>query len=183
MTRLCDLSVKHGSDKFVGGFTEFYDLILGHLNILKVLEIGIGVPEVMQHVPGYKAGASLRMWEEYFPGAQIFGMDIQPGAMVNEGRIQSGLFDQRRERDLLSAAEWIGEGIDLVIDDGDHNPLSQLLGAETLMPYLKNGGLYIIEDVDRPYLVSEKLPFPHTVVQTHAAAGKRRGSLILICKE
>jgi hypothetical protein len=183
MTRLCELSVKYRSDKFDGGFTQFYDLILGSRKITKLLEIGIGTPKIMQHVPDYKAGASLRMWEEYFPDARIFGIDIDPAAMVNEGRIQSQEFDQQKKADLIAAAQWTGAGLDLVVDDGDHSPISQVLGAVTLMPFLSDDGIYILEDVHHPHEVSEILPLSHTVVQTYSADNVRKGSLILIHKQ
>jgi hypothetical protein len=183
MSRLCDLSVKYKSDKFEGGFTAFYDSILSHRSVRGVLEIGIGTPEIMQHVPDYKAGASLRMWEDYFPGAQIFGIDNQPAAIVNEGRIRSEVFDQTKRSELIAAAQWAGCNFDLIVDDGDHCPISQVLGVTTLMQYLNNDGLYIIEDVHRPNEVTEMLPFAHTVVQTFNAHSKRKGSLILVYKQ
>lgn len=145
MTRLCELARKYGTDK-AGYYTPVYDLILGGRDVRKVLEIGIGTPEAMKHVPGYEPGASLRMWASYFPSAQVFGLDVNPAVMITGPRIQTRVCDQTRRGDLIMAAQGFGGNFDLIVDDGDHSASSQIFTAVTLMPFLAPGGVYIIED-------------------------------------
>lgn len=150
MTRLCELATKYGTDK-AGYYTPFYDLILGGRDVRKVLEIGIGTPEAMKHVPGYEPGASLRMWAEYFPEAMIYGIDTDRTAVLKAkgGQIQCVVADQQKRSELIVVAQkaaWANGGIDLIVDDGDHSAKSQIFTAVHLMPFLAPGGLYIIED-------------------------------------
>ena len=127
-----------------------------------MLEIGIGCPENMGHVEGYGIvpGLNLFMWQEYFPEAEIYGLDIRLDILVNEGRIKSFQCDQGSEKSLRAAAAKMGGGFDLVIDDGSHVPEHQVLTARTLIPLiLKPDGIYVIEDVLDPAQVVPHLPY------------------------
>lgn len=143
MTELCQLATKYGTDK-AGWYTPVYDLLLSgrRQQVKKVLEIGIGTVEAMKHVPNYQPGASLRMWREYFPNAAVYGADIVPSDLV--GAIQ---LDQGCEFALAHVGAEDGP-FDLIVDDGSHQPHHQILSAKTLVPFLTEDGLYIIEDVN-----------------------------------
>lgn len=143
MTDLCKLATAYGTDK-AGWYSPVYDLLLnGRRDEVKtVLEIGIGTKEAMQHVPGYEPGASLRMWADYFPNALVFGADVVPSDLPNVFQLDQGNIAQLRH-----AGEIHGP-FDLIVDDGSHNPHHQIIGAQTLVPFLRRGGLYIIEDVN-----------------------------------
>ena len=130
-----------------------------------MLEIGIGSMQAMKHVPDYRVGASLFMWEEYFPNAMIYGLDIAPETLISIDRIRTRQCDQSSVSQLLEAACWAGGKFDLILDDGSHQVGDQLLTAMTLMPFLREGGLFIIEDVNELEAVSAKLPFEHAVIQ------------------
>lgn len=71
-------------------------------------------------------GGSLRMWEEYFPRASIYGADIDSSCLFQEGRIATFQMDQT---DPDSAGDfWIRVGessFDLIIDDGLHEFLAE----------------------------------------------------------
>jgi hypothetical protein len=149
-TELCALALKYRSDKcpeILHGYTPYYHSLFknNREEVRKVLEIGIGTPSTMQ-VDGYKAGASLFMWKDYFPKAMIYGVDILDEAMVNEFRIQSYKCDQSKREELIELAKKLGGNFDLIIDDGSHNPKDQMLTALVLIPLLKPGGYYVIED-------------------------------------
>lgn len=161
---LCELAEKHGTDK-LGVYTPFYDLLLRHNKnkILMVLEIGIGTPETMKHVKDYKAGASLRMWREYFPNATIIGADKSDvHNEVKSERIGAFHVDQESSEDLERITR-LGATFDLIVDDGSHDPEDQLRTFHFLYPLLRQEGIYIIEDVDDVSVLSRKLP-EHTMV-------------------
>jgi hypothetical protein len=46
--------------------------------VRKMLEIGIGCKSVMGE--SYENGASLRMWADYYPDAENYGLDIRSDA-------------------------------------------------------------------------------------------------------
>ena len=112
----------------------FYYELLKDKNIRKVLELGI------------QTGASLRMWRDFFPKAQIYGIDIAEETLIQEERITTYLCDETKEKDLRDVIEKIGTDIDLFIDDGSHRSNHQIFTAKILRPLLKDD-IYIIEDV------------------------------------
>lgn len=168
MTDLCKLAHKYGTDKT--HYTPFYSLLLeGRRNtVASVLEIGIGTPSAMQHVAGYKPGASLRMWEEYFPQAYIYGMDNDASVLFETERIYTFCADQSRP-DTYTLRADIHERFDLIIDDGSHNAEHQLITFKALKPRLRPGGLYIIEDVNVSDGLLNNLHMLYSYVQVYGS--------------
>lgn len=115
--------------------------------INKVLEIGIGSPATMPHVEGYKTGASLRMWRDYFINASVHGLDIAPETMICEERITTSICNQKDISSLQASKEFLGSGYDVIIDDGSHVPDDQLRSVSVFYELLNPGGLYLIEDI------------------------------------
>ena len=160
MTELCELFKKYGSDK-----CEFYSHTYSpeYFNILKdkqstcrqLVEIGVGSIALMsQIVPPdkYLPGASLRAWNDFFPNAGIFGLDINETDFFEHDRIKCLFTDQSKESELLKTFDIIsglsGERYcDIIIDDGSHVVHDMLLSYQTLKNFLKPGGIYIIEDI------------------------------------
>ncbi len=149
---LTELAMKYGTDKvyspghFSHDYMPFYERILTGKKPRTILEIGIGCEKTMAHVPRYKPGASLRMWSEYFPDAEIFAMDLNQDILINEGNIHSFTGDQSNTAHLF----WMGTNFgpfDLIVDDGSHIYEHQVLTARTLLPFLADDGDYIVEDV------------------------------------
>ena len=158
------IAAKYGSDKCAWhSYGPIYDSIFAGATVRKVLEIGIGCKAVMGE--SYENGASLRMWAEYFPDAEIYGLDISPDALVNEGRIHSHVCDQGKIQSLLAARDFIGSDFDLIVDDGSHQPEHQILSACVFWPRVAPGGRYVIEDVWDAALVSSFLPFVYQIIE------------------
>lgn len=149
-TPLCKLAFKYGTDKcpqIFHTYTPVYYELLKDLNPKKVLELGIGTSYTMRHVTGYAPGASLKMWRDFFPNAQVYGVDISEESMFTDDRITTFLMDTRSEADMKRLIETIGSDIDVVVDDGPHDSTSQINTARMLLSQLKEGVIYIIEDV------------------------------------
>jgi demethylmacrocin O-methyltransferase len=150
-TPLCELAHKYGSDKcapFHGYTPRYYKMFHDkRKDIKKVLEIGVGTPSTMLHVKKYKVGSSLYMWRDYFPNAQIYGIDIAPECIFKDDRIETFYCDQSDREGLARLMDRIGEDIDIVIDDGSHIPEHQIITCLTLMPFLSKSVVYVIEDV------------------------------------
>jgi len=151
VAKLAQLALKYGSDKcpqLHHFYTDYYaGLFIGRQqDVKKVLEIGVGWPGCMTHVPNYQAGASLFMWQDYFPKALIYGTDIRPDLVFKNNRIETFLCDQTDKAGLMNLIQKIGTDIDLVIDDGSHLPEDQVFTCLTLMPILQDRVIYIIED-------------------------------------
>jgi hypothetical protein len=152
MNKLEKLAFKYGSHKcpqIAHSYTYFYDYLFAkkRYSIHKLLEIGIGSKKDSGW-PKYVNGASLYMWHDYFPKAQIYGIDINKDLVFRRNRIQTFLCNQADPIKLNKLIKKIGSDIDVVIDDGSHEPQDIITSCLTLMPLLKMGVIYIIEGTD-----------------------------------
>jgi hypothetical protein len=156
-TSLGQLFEKYGTDKVRSGYHTTYEPLLAgrRHTITAVLEIGIGTldPAVRSSMVGYAAphyqpGGSLRAWRDYLPNAIIVGIDTQPDTQFEEDRIFTLLADSTDPGQLDTVLQNLT--FDLIIDDGDHHPRSQLHTLHNLWPRLRRGGHYIIEDILGP---------------------------------
>lgn len=156
---LHELAEKYGVDKLHShSYIPFYEKLFAGRAVKRILEIGIGYEDLMKpFVPFYVHGASLRMWKELFPSAQIWSCDIREDALFHdEPSIYTLQIDQSKREDLAKLASlgpW-----DVVIDDGSHQTEHQILTAEVLLPSVRPGGVYIVEDVQEPERVAASIP-------------------------
>lgn len=101
---------------------------------------------------GVAQGGSIELWREYFgPDAKLFGIDINPDCRncvdsPNQVRIGS-----QADTAFLRAVVAEMGAPDIVLDDGSHIGRHQIASFRTLWPLLRNGGLYVIEDVHTSY--------------------------------
>jgi demethylmacrocin O-methyltransferase len=157
---LCSLAKAHGTDKYPW-YTPFYSALFADKHVKRVLEIGV------------LNGASLAMWRDYWPQAEVWGFDKER----RDTDIQVMYGDQSKPEDLAFATR-LGP-FDIVIDDGSHQPADQILGALTLVPHLASGGLYIIEDVNSPFIL-DGIPWPNQLVFCHVPGSDKTGRCVVI---
>ena len=55
--------------------------------------------------------------------------------------------DQLKLNTLKTSGEKFNTKFDLIVDDGWHHPESQIKSLIAFLPYLNQGGLYIVEDI------------------------------------
>ena len=152
-TPLCEIAYKYGVDRcpqLGHGYTPFYYEMFKDRreSVKKVVELGVGSRNIMVGAPSqYVTGAGLFMWREFFPNAQIFGVDIDSQAQVEDERIQTFLLDQRKKEDLNSLIKKVAPDVDLFIDDACHYSFCQIPTCLALMPRLEKGVTYVIEDI------------------------------------
>ncbi|GFG81734.1 class I SAM-dependent methyltransferase [Mycobacterium paragordonae] len=145
---LSDLAVRFGSDKWgFHWYTTHYEKYLEPYRELavKVLEIGVG---------GYDApdvgGESLRVWKHYFRRGLIYGLDVFAKTGIAESRLELIQGDQGDGRYLDAMAREFGP-FDIVIDDGSHLNWHVIASFNALFPHVRDGGLYVIEDLQTSY--------------------------------
>jgi hypothetical protein len=86
---------------------------------------------------------------DYFKNGSIYSMDIFEERSQERGIVYKG--DQSKLENLKTMVEQIGE-CDIIIDDGSHQPQHQIDTFNYLFRnMLKNGGTYIIEDIECNY--------------------------------
>lgn len=149
---LQELSMKAGTDKGNGhSYIPWYEnLFEGRKDsVKKILEVGIG--------PIQEGRSSLFMWRDYFPNAQIYGIDNDEKKMGDFGdRIQLFLCDQSDEKTMKKLGEHYGP-FDLIVEDGSHEVAHQISTAKSFVPFLADNGMYVIEDVSKPEEIQEGL--------------------------
>lgn len=155
----------YGSDKDVNGYSPIYHTLFNkeRENITSMLEIGIGTmiqgaPSSMcgYSQPGYAPGGSLRAWRDYFPYASLHGADIQLDTQFVEERITTHICNSGKKDEVDALMSKFPEGyqFDIILDDGDHDGNIQLATLGHFYPHLKEGGIYIIEDIFPGCIVS-----------------------------
>ena len=161
LNRLCDL---YGSDKgsenystdvywwMPHTYTKIYALLFSARknDNLVIFECGLGTNNLdMKSNMGEngKPGASLRVWKDYFINSNIYGADIDKRILFNEDRIITDYMDQTDSESIK--AFWNKHDIfpDIIIDDGLHEPWAGITLYENSIDRLRDGGVYIIEDV------------------------------------
>jgi len=200
---LCD---KYNTDK--GGFDPkektypwashnyayFYDDLFSQIRpfVRNVFEFGIGTNNTQfSDNMGEKGnpGASLRLWREYFPLANIYGADIDKGVLFEEERIKTDYVDQLNPSSF--SALWVKFNdvqFDIIIDDGLHTFEAGICTFENSYNKLKPGGIYIIEDVRNSSPIEflnyfkNRRDINFQIVQLNRTSGVRPDCLVVIRK-
>ena len=126
---------------------EYYENLFANFDIRNIFDIGI-----------FKGGSIVFFYELVRP-KKIVGIDIEPtpNRALKEFILKNGLEDVLRPIynidqanaqavHLIVEQEFRGEPIDLIVDDGCHYLDETRATFNTLFQYLRNGGLYVIED-------------------------------------
>lgn len=108
---------------------------------IKFCEIGVG------------GGESIRAWLDYFPNAQIYGIDNvkdtnilnTPGKPYKRYTFSHG--DQTDRTMWACFRANCGVDWDVILDDGSHTNEGTIIAFEEMWPHVKSGGMYIIEDL------------------------------------
>ena len=98
---------------------------------------------------GVSQGASIKMWNDYFRKANIYGIDINPETKFKKERIEVYIGNQTDEEFLKGVCK--DKQFDIIIDDGGHKMSQQTGSFKILWKYLKSGGFYVIEDLHTSY--------------------------------
>lgn len=93
---------------------------------------------------GVADGSSLLAWREVFPNATIVGMDIHHSDKAHGERIEFHLGDQRSLEDCYRVTA--GRQFDVIVEDATHQLADSLLTLLYLWPFVRPGGLYVIEE-------------------------------------
>jgi len=144
-----------------------------------MLEIGLGC--MLEPGDAAIAGASAKIWPRLFPSVAVHFVEIdrlctarwQPH-MQDAGVAKVHIGPQADPNILAEVAhdaKFAGPGgFGSVVDDGSHLPADIEASFRALMPHLKKGGVYFIEDIMfatwQAYLGYETLHDPKMTIQT-----------------
>jgi hypothetical protein len=146
---LSELSVRFGSDKWAifHWYTQHYEQHFARFRLepVRLLEIGIGGYQFADH-----GGQSLRMWQRYFHRGLVYGLDIFDKPGVKGPRIRTIQGDQNDPEFLAELGRRFGP-FDIIIDDGSHVNEHVKTSFRCLFPFVRLGGLYVVEDSQTAY--------------------------------
>jgi len=149
-------ATKRGTDKFTDhayegiywlAFVDLYQQNKSFLETPRIWEIGLGCGMSLG------TGGSAFLWRAMFPKGKIhiFEYDKSCGqawAKENPTTAIVHFGDQSNPEQLLQAINNTGEKeFDIMIDDGGHVPPNTKISLVTLWPFLKPGGVYVLEDI------------------------------------
>jgi hypothetical protein len=144
------LSVKHST------YFQVYEDLLGRYRAKNITFVEIGVLN----------GGSLFMWRDYFgPGVRIIGVDLNPAAK----RWESDGFEIHIG-DQSDPAFWdqffaeVGD-VDVLLDDGGHTYAQQIVTADKVIPHVRDGGQFIVEDTHSSYFSEYGYPSKYSFVE------------------
>lgn len=137
-TDLSDIGDKWATDKcsYDHNYLDKYEFFLQNFKTrhFNLLELGIF------------RGDSLRMWQEYFSQAEIFGVDILKSCrQYASDRINIIIADLSDEAELAKLHDVHPS---VIIDDASHLWSHQVKALFSLWHCLPHGGVYIIEDME-----------------------------------
>lgn len=141
------LAALYGTDKFgEHEYTPVYHELMraSRRKPVRLLEIGVG------GYAGALGGESLRMWASYFRRGRITGIDLYDKTALSGGRVTVRQCSQVDAPRLGALAAELGP-FDFIIDDGSHLNAHQIETFGILWPHLRDGGTYIVEDVQTSY--------------------------------
>ena len=130
----------YGTDKAFHGYGNLYARWFRGLRWRRFTLVEIGVFH----------GASLRVWRDRFPRAQILGVDISPPDIRLGRRVRVRTGNQAVAEHLTEALAGV-KTLDVVIDDGSHRGEDIWATFQHLFPLMPSGGIYIIEDLSTSY--------------------------------
>lgn len=104
---------------------------------------------------GVLSGGSLFMWKNYFgKDARIIGVELNPDAKrFEKDGFEIHIGNQSDENFWKDFFNKVGE-VDIILDDGGHTNFQQVVTCCSCIPFIKDKGLMVVEDVFHSYGLS-----------------------------
>jgi len=147
-SELCEIGRKYDTDNVTNSrhchpYTLFYEGLFKNKKDepLNIAELGI------------LEGASLRMWQEYFTNAEIYGFEYNEEYIINfkenfdNDRITLSKIDVASIESIENSFSELNILYDIIIEDTTHLFEDQIRVIENTYQYLKPGGIMIIKDI------------------------------------
>lgn len=161
---LDEIGLQYSTDKVstLHGYLPKYEKFLpfDRDSSIKFLEIGV------------QTGDSIKTFAEYYPNADIVGIEISPASKFVEEIVKCSIrIGDQSDTSFLQSIVDEYKSFDFILDDGSHQCHHQIISFEYLFPYLTSGGIYIVEDVSTSYW------------EDHGGGYKRKGTAIEYFKD
>ena len=156
--KLKNLFNQYGSDKAKSLLVYIYFEIFSNFKINSLFEICLGTNNIKVRsnmgLDG-KPGASLRAFRDYL-GIKIYGADVDEKILFEEKNIETYFIDQLETKTIKNIKKSIPK-LDLIIDDGLHQPDANLNVIVDLLDHLNPNGILVIEDIEPNFVHTFKI--------------------------
>ena len=100
---------------------------------------------------GVQFGGSIKLWNDYFINANIYGIDIMDiNHKINDLDNSSSRINLYLNTDAYNLnVKILDKKFDIIIEDGDHLLVNQIKTLKKYLPLLEDDGILIIEDIQR----------------------------------
>ena len=138
---LRDYFEQHNSGPGIYKWLHYFQLY--HRHFAGFVDREVHIAEV-----GVYSGGSLGMWRQYF-GAKchVYDIDIEPACKAYETDGVRIFIGDQADRSFWQEFRRQVPNVDILIDDGGHAPLQQIVTLEEMLPHLRQGGVYVCEDI------------------------------------
>lgn len=149
---LCALGEKYGTDKSPYNqnsesnhrhpYTAFYDMLFASM---RYKNINFGEMGILNN-------RSMQCWRDYFPNAKLYGWDFDYKLLLQAkaAGLQNVTYDHMNIFEVDSIERGLQKPscmFDVLIDDTTHQFNDQIRIAYSAHKFMKEGGLFIIEDI------------------------------------
>ena len=105
---------------------------------------------------GILDGGSLEIWKKYFGDrSRIIGIDNNPKCKKFQNENYEIFIGSQSDPSFWEKFYNEVGNVDIILDDGGHKNLQQISTVHYSLPYIKNNGLIVVEDMHTSYLKKE----------------------------
>jgi len=151
-TELCDLMTKYESDKSI--WTSIYGGWHNYSSLYHFLFSDLKDRDINFFELGVFKGSSIRAFNDYFSNAKLFAGDCDPQTFFELGSVSFHLCDQDNTKSIKKMWDNINLDFDIIIEDGKHEYQSNYNFFINSIDKLKEGGIFIVEDLTNSTLLS-----------------------------
>jgi len=124
-------------------YIEVYDLYFSKYRGKEVNILEIGVSQ----------GGSIELWKKYFGDKMhLYGVDINPRCKELEEDNVTIFIGEQEDRNFLNDLKSKIPKLDILIDDGGHTMIQQIVTFEEMFNHIKDDGIYLCEDTHTSYI-------------------------------
>jgi hypothetical protein len=134
----------HGDGPGIWKWLHYFDIYERHFAKFRGQEVHVA--EV-----GIYSGGSMPMWLEYFGAdCRVYGIDIEPACKGYERPGIDVFIGDQADPAFWAEFRAAVPRLDILIDDGGHEPHQQIVTLEETLPHIQPGGVYFCEDIQGP---------------------------------
>lgn len=143
--------INQGLDHTIHKWVHY--LPLYHKHFEKYINVASPTNKIIILEIGVQNGGSLDLWNKYFgeDNCIIYGVDIDNACAALERNNITIIIGDQGDRQFMTDLKSKIPQPDILIDDGGHNMLQQILTFDIMFEHVKPGGIFLCENTHTSY--------------------------------